>query len=81
MDAIVAALTGKDKPRPQPTGAYAANLVGLSDQVPAPVEFLPDGTAAVPSPTKPLGITFSAAARPTIERHRRRSRRRRSRWG
>jgi hypothetical protein len=41
----VAALTGKDKLRLQPTGAYAANLLGLSDQVPARVEFLTDGTS------------------------------------
>ena len=45
MDAIVAALTGKDKLRLQPTGAYAANLLGLSDQVPARIEFLTDGTS------------------------------------
>ena len=38
-------LTGKDKLRLQPTGAYAANLLGLSDQVPARVEFLTDGTS------------------------------------
>jgi Family of unknown function (DUF6088) len=45
VEAIVAALTGKDKLRIQPTGAYAANLLGLSDQVPARVEFLTDGTS------------------------------------
>lgn len=45
IDAVVAALTGKDKLRLQPTGAYAANLLGLSDQVPARVEFLTDGTS------------------------------------
>ena len=45
VDAVVAALTGKDKLRLQPTGAYAANLLGLSDQVPARVEFLTDGTS------------------------------------
>lgn len=45
VDAIVAAITGKDKLRLQPTGAYAANLLGLSDQVPARVEFLTDGTS------------------------------------
>jgi hypothetical protein len=45
VDAIVNALTGKDKLRLQPTGAYAANLLGLSDQVPARVEFLTDGTS------------------------------------
>jgi len=45
VDAVVAALTGKDRLRLQPTGAYAANLLGLSDQVPARVEFLTDGTS------------------------------------
>jgi hypothetical protein len=45
VDAVVAALTGKDKLRLQPTGAYAANLLGLSSQVPARVEFLTDGTS------------------------------------
>ncbi len=45
VDAVVVALTGKDKLRLQPTGAYAANLLGLSDQVPARVEFLTDGTS------------------------------------
>jgi len=45
VDAVVAALTSKDKLRLQPTGAYAANLLGLSDQVPARVEFLTDGTS------------------------------------
>ena len=45
VDAIVAALTGKDHLRLQPTGAYAANLLGLSEQVPARVEFLTDGTS------------------------------------
>jgi hypothetical protein len=45
VDAVVAALAGKDKLRLQPTGAYAANLLGLSDQVPARVEFLTDGTS------------------------------------
>lgn len=45
VDSIVAALTGKDHLRLQPTGAYAANLLGLSEQVPARVEFLTDGTS------------------------------------
>lgn len=43
VDAVVAALTGKDKLRLQPTGAYAAK--GLSDPVPARVEFLTDRTS------------------------------------
>jgi hypothetical protein len=45
VDAVIAAIIGKDKLRLQPTGAYAANLLGLSDQVPARVEFLTDGTS------------------------------------
>lgn len=45
IDAVVTALSGKDRLRLQPTGAYAANLLGLSDQVPARVEFLTDGTS------------------------------------
>lgn len=45
VDDVVAALAGKDRLRLQPTGAYAANLLGLSDQVPARVEFLTDGTS------------------------------------
>lgn len=45
VDAVVTALSGKDRLRLQPTGAYAANLLGLSDQVPARVEFLTDGTS------------------------------------
>jgi hypothetical protein len=45
VDAVVSALAGKDKLRLQPTGAFAANLLGLSDQVPARVEFLTDGTS------------------------------------
>lgn len=40
---IAAALTGKDKTRIQPSGAYAANLLGLSLQVPAKLIFLTDG--------------------------------------
>ncbi len=45
VDAVVLALVGKDKLRLQPTGTYAANLLGLSDQVPARIEFLTDGTS------------------------------------
>jgi hypothetical protein len=45
VDAVVKALIGKDRLRLQPTGAYAANLLGLSEQVPARVEFLTDGTS------------------------------------
>lgn len=42
-DAIAQALKGRDAARLQPTGAYAANILGLSDQVPAWTVFLTDG--------------------------------------
>lgn len=45
VDEVVKALIGRDRLRLQPTGAYAANLLGLSEQVPARVEFLTDGTS------------------------------------
>lgn len=40
---IVKAIAGKDKLRTQPTGVYAANMLGLSEQVPAKVVLLTDG--------------------------------------
>jgi hypothetical protein len=40
---IAAALAGRDALRLQPTGAYAANLLGLSTQVPMKVVYLTDG--------------------------------------
>jgi Family of unknown function (DUF6088) len=43
VDTIVKAIAGKDKLRTQPTGVYAANMLGLSDQVPAKVVLLTDG--------------------------------------
>lgn len=43
VEMIVQALAGKAGARLQPTGAYAANLLGLSDQVPAKPVFLTDG--------------------------------------
>lgn len=42
-DAIAKALAGRDAARLQPTGAYAANLLGLSTQVPMKVSYLTDG--------------------------------------
>lgn len=42
-DAIAKALAGRDATRLQPAGGYAANLLGLSDQVPMKVVFLTDG--------------------------------------
>lgn len=44
-DEVAKALIGRDQVRLQPSGAYAANLLGLSDQVPARVVFLTDGTS------------------------------------
>jgi len=45
VDSVVKALAGKDKLRVQPAGVYAANLLGLSEQVPAKVVFLTDGAS------------------------------------
>jgi len=50
-DAVARALAGKDSIRLQPSGAYAANLLGLSTQVPAKVVYLTDG----PSRTVKMG--------------------------
>jgi hypothetical protein len=43
IDDVAHALKGRDAVRLQPSGAYAANLLGLSDQVPMRVVFLTDG--------------------------------------
>jgi len=43
IEAVAQALERKDGLRLQPSGAYAANLLGLSEQVPARVLFLTDG--------------------------------------
>ena len=42
-DAIAQALTQRDTTRIQPSGAYAANVLGLSEQVPTRIVFLTDG--------------------------------------
>ncbi len=44
-DAIARALVARDAIRIQPSGAYAANQLGLSEQVPSRVVFLTDGPA------------------------------------
>lgn len=44
-DAIAKAIAGRDQTTLQPTGAYAANLLGLSEQVPARIVYLTDGAA------------------------------------
>jgi len=43
IDEICKALTYRDKIRLQPSGAYAMNLLGLSEQVPARIVFLTEG--------------------------------------
>ena len=43
IDDVANALKGRDATRLQPSGAYAANLLGLSDQIPMKVVFLTDG--------------------------------------
>lgn len=42
-EAVAKALAHRDAVRIQPAGAYAANLLGLSEQVPAKIVFLTDG--------------------------------------
>ena len=44
-DAIARALVVRDAIRLQPSGAYAANQLGLSEQVPSRIVFLTDGPA------------------------------------
>lgn len=48
---VAKALAGRDHTRLQPAGAYAANALGLSEQVPAKAVFLTDG----PSRTVRIG--------------------------
>ena len=40
---VAQALAGRDSLKIQPSGAYAANLLGLTEQVPAKIVFLTDG--------------------------------------
>lgn len=60
-DAIAQALAGRDRTRIQPSGAYAANILGLSEQVPAKAVFLTDG----PSRTVKVGDTTIQLRRTT----------------
>jgi len=60
-DTVARALAGRDRTRLQPAGAYAANLLGLSEQVPAKVVFLTDG----PSRTVKIGPTTIQLRRTT----------------
>jgi hypothetical protein len=52
-DVVAKALAGRDRTRIQPAGAYAANALGLTEQVPAKAVFLTDG----PSRTVKIGPT------------------------
>lgn len=61
VEAIAQALAGRDRTRIQPAGAYAANLLGLSEQVPAKAVFLTDG----PSRTIKIGSTTIQLRRTT----------------
>ena len=45
VEAVAKALANRDQVKLQPFGAYAANLLGLSEQVPAKVVFLTNGPA------------------------------------
>ena len=42
-EAVVRAIAGRDATRFQPSGAHAANMLGLSEQVPVRIVFLTDG--------------------------------------
>jgi hypothetical protein len=42
-DSVAKALAGRDAVRLQPSGAYAANLLGLSTQIPMKIVYLTDG--------------------------------------
>jgi len=60
-EAVARALAGRDRTRLQPAGAYASNVLGLSEQVPAKAVFLTDG----PSRTVRIGKTTIQLRRTT----------------
>ncbi len=62
-EAVAKALAGRDHTRLQPAGAYAANALGLSEQVPAKAVFLTDG----PSRTVKIGSTTIQLRRTTAK--------------
>ena len=62
-EAVAKALAGRDRTRLQPAGAYAANSLGLSEQVPAKAVFLTDG----PSRTVKIGPTTIQLRRTTAK--------------
>jgi hypothetical protein len=57
VDAVVQAVVGKDRLRIQPAGVYAANMLGLSEQVPVKVVFLTDGISRTVR-AGPMQISF-----------------------
>jgi hypothetical protein len=60
-EAVAKAMAGRDRTRIQPAGAYAANALGLTEQVPANVVFLTDG----PTRTIRIGATTIQLRRTT----------------
>jgi len=62
-EAVAQALAGRDRTRLQPAGAYAANALGLSEQVPAKAVFLTDG----PSRTVKIGPSTIQLRRTTAK--------------
>jgi Family of unknown function (DUF6088) len=57
VDAVVKAIAQKDRIRTQPSGVYAENMLGLSEQVPAKVVLLTDGISRTVR-AGPLQITL-----------------------
>jgi hypothetical protein len=62
-EAVARALAGRDRTRLQPAGGYAANALGLSEQVPAKAVFLTDG----PSRTVTIDSTTIQLRRTTAK--------------
>ena len=62
-ESVARALAGRDHTRLQPAGAYAANALGLSEQVPAKAVFLTDG----PSRTVKIGLMTIQLRRTTAK--------------
>jgi hypothetical protein len=60
---VARALAGRDRTRIQPAGAYAANALGLTEQVPARAVFLTDG----PARTVKIGATTIQLRRTTAK--------------
>ena len=61
LDKVAKAMAGRDGIRLQPTGAYAANRLHLSEQVPMKVVFLTDGSSKqLKSAIKPLSFVKPA---------------------